>query len=128
MAKVLGIGGFFYKAADPAATRAWYTRVLGFEFTHWGGIAFEASDMAKVPGAATAWSVSDLTSSNFAPSTRDFMINLLVDDLDGLLARIEKEGVEIISKTLDDPFGRFAQIMDPDGIKIELWEPKADEA
>jgi predicted enzyme related to lactoylglutathione lyase len=128
MAQVLGIGGFFYKAADPAATRDWYSRVLGFEFTSWGGVAFEASDMAKIPGAATAWSVSNLTSDNFAPSTRDFMINLLVDDLDGLLARIEKEGVEIISKTLDDPFGRFAQIMDLDGIKIELWEPKAEDA
>ena len=128
MAKVLGIGGFFYKAADPAATRAWYARVLGFEFTSWGGVAFEASDMAKKPGAATAWSVTSQTSTQFEPSTRDFMINLLVDDLGGLLARIEREGVEVLSKTLDDPFGKFAQIMDPDGIKIELWEPKAEDA
>ncbi len=128
MAKVLGIGGFFYKAADPAATRAWYTRVLGFEFASWGGSMFDPETLAAKPGSATIWNVNSSTADYFEPSKRDFMINLVVDDLDAMLTRIENEGVEIVKKMLDDPSGRFAHIIDPDGIKIELWEPKADGA
>ncbi len=89
---------------------------------------FDPETLAAKPGSATIWNVNSSTADYFEPSKRDFMINLVVDDLDAMLTRIENEGVEIVKKMLDDPSGRFAHIIDPDGIKIELWEPKADGA
>ncbi|HMV68158.1 MAG TPA: VOC family protein [Myxococcota bacterium] len=127
MAKVLGVGGFFYKSADPAAARAWYTRVLGFEFQPWGGLAFTPDEMAAKKGSATVWNVMKPDSDYPAPSTREFMINLVVDDMDAVLARAKAEGVEPVKLFPDEGFGRFAHILDPDGIKLELWEPSAQE-
>jgi predicted enzyme related to lactoylglutathione lyase len=126
MAKVLGVGGLFYKSADPAAARAWYTRVLGFEFQEWGGLAFQPADMAAKKGSATVWSVMKPDSDYPAPSTRDFMINLVVDDLDAVLARAKAEGVEPVKVMPDEGYGRFAHLIDPDGIKLELWEPTGE--
>lgn len=125
MAGVLGIGGFFYRSADPEAARAWYARVLGFEFTKWGGAEFDPVALAAKPGATTVWNAFDPASTYFDPSPRDVMINLVVDDLDAVLARVEAEGVAVLSRTAQDPYGKFAQILDPDGLKIELWEPPA---
>ncbi|MBL8549675.1 MAG: VOC family protein [Hyphomonadaceae bacterium] len=123
MAKVLGVGGVFYKSPDPAAARAWYERVLGFKFETWGGIAFLPADMAAKKGSATVWNVMKPDTDYPAPSTRDFMINLVVDDLDAMLAHAKAEGVEPVKLFPDEGMGKFAHIIDPDGIKIELWEP-----
>ena len=123
MAKVLGVGGLFYKSPDPAAARAWYEKVLGFKFESWGGLAFMPADMVAKKNSATVWNVMKADSDYPAPSTRDFMINLVVDDLDAMLARCKGEGVEPVKMFPDEGYGRFAHIMDPDGIKIELWEP-----
>jgi len=124
MAKVLGVGGFFYKSKDPDAARAWYTRVLGFSFQDWGGVAFTPDAMAAKPGSATVWNPMKPDTDYTAPSAKDFMINLVVDDMDAILARCKAEGVEPIKLFPDEGFGRFAHILDPDGVKLELWEPR----
>ena len=124
MAKVLGLGGVFFKTADGAALREWYARVLGLEISDYG--AFFTPDMlADVPGAGTVFSPFKASTDHFAPSTMDYMFNLLVDDLDGVLARCKAAGVEPLAPVLDESYGRFAQIMDLEGRKIELWQPKA---
>lgn len=118
MAKVLGLGGVFFKAADPAAVGAWYARVLGFEISDWGGAMFEHP---KVGG--TNWSPFAADTDYFAPSAAPFMINLIVDDLDGVLAKAAAEGVEPTGRQDDEAMGCFAWLIDPAGVKIELWEP-----
>lgn len=124
MARVLGIGGLFFKSANAEATRAWYARVLGIEPTEWGGTVFLPADMAAQPGAATVFNVMS-SGEYIAPSTNEFMFNLVVDDLDGMLARAKEHGVEPIKLHPDEGMGKFAHILDPEGRKIELWEPKS---
>ena len=124
MAKVLGLGGVFFKADDPQATRDWYTRVLGIEFEGWGGVVFMPEVAAAHPGAGTVFSPFNASSDYFEPSEERFMINLMVDNLDAMLARCAKQGVEPILHMPDEANGSFAHIMDPDGRKIELWQPK----
>jgi catechol 2,3-dioxygenase-like lactoylglutathione lyase family enzyme len=119
---VTGIGGVFFKAKDPKALAAWYRDVLGMPVQAWGGAALRY-DAAGHPPAA-AWSAFAASSSYFAPSTNDFMINYAVDDLDALVRRLREKGVAILKQTDDDANGRFAWILDPEGHKIELWEPK----
>ncbi|MBW8816372.1 MAG: VOC family protein [Caulobacterales bacterium] len=115
MAKVLGIGGLFVKAQDTAALAEWYGRVLGFE----GG-----SGHAMWPPPAdgfTLWSAFPAATDYFDPSSLPFMLNLRVDDLDGMVARVEAAGETILGRQ-DESYGRFAWLMDPQGLKIELWE------
>jgi len=123
MARVLGIGGVFFKSSDPRALSDWYRDVIGLELEDWGGVVFRPEAMAGHPGAATVFSAFEAESTYFEPSTRDFMINLAVDDLDGILASCAAHGVDV--KVLpDEPNGRFAHLLDPEGTKIELWQPK----
>ncbi|MEJ0061362.1 MAG: VOC family protein [Terricaulis sp.] len=117
------IGGVFFKARDPAALQAWYARTVGMEIYDWGGAFLPAEGVATVPGAGAVWSPFKEDTTYFAPSAKDFMINLIVDDLDGVLARCKSEGVEPLT-VLDEVNGRFAHILDPEDNKIELWEPK----
>lgn len=124
MAKVLGLGGLFFKSADPDATRGWYSRVLGIEFEGWGGVVFRPEVAAAHPGAGTVFSPFDADSDYFAPSEERFMINLMVDDLPAMLARCASQGVEPILHMPDEANGSFAHIMDPEGRKLELWQPK----
>ncbi len=124
MAKILGLGGLFFKAADPAATCAWYARVLGIAFESWGGVAFLPEVAAAHPGSATVFSPFAATTDYFAPSDAAFMINLMVDDLDEILAHCAAAGVTPVGPLVDEANGRFAHIMDNDGRKIELWQPK----
>jgi predicted enzyme related to lactoylglutathione lyase len=124
MAKVLGLGGLFFKSANAEATREWYGRVLGFETTEWGGTLFLPQPLADQPGAATVFNIMPDTSDYIAPSTERFMFNLVVDDLDGVLARAKEHGVEPIKLFPEEINGRFAHILDPEGRKIELWQPK----
>jgi predicted enzyme related to lactoylglutathione lyase len=119
MAKVLGVGGVMFKAADPPAVRDWYARVLGFEVTSWGGVAFPHPTVGKI-----AWSAFKADTDHFEPSAAPFMINYIVDDMDGILARVKAEGVELVGEPMNDnTYGRFAWLMDPAGVKVELWEP-----
>jgi len=125
MAKVIGLGGLFFKSADPEATRSWYTRVLGIEFENWGGVVFRPEVAAAHPGAGTVFCPFEAATDHFAPSEASFMINLMVDDLDAVLAHCAEQGVEPLKRLPDEGVGGFAHIMDPDGRKIELWAPKA---
>jgi catechol 2,3-dioxygenase-like lactoylglutathione lyase family enzyme len=121
MAKVLGVGGVFMKAGDPAATVAWYRDVLGLDVQAWNGTVFPYPDRGY-----TVWSAFAADSAHFDPSSAAVMVNFIVDDLDGVLARAAAAGVQAQGHNDADEFGRFAWIMDPDGIKLELWEPKAE--
>ena len=122
MARVLGIGGVFFKARDPAALMGWYRDVLGLDVADWGGAVFRPDAMAAHPGAATVFSAFDADTTDFEPSTRDVMINLAVDDLDGILERCADHGVPA-TVLPDEPNGRFAHVLDPEGTKVELWQP-----
>jgi predicted enzyme related to lactoylglutathione lyase len=124
VAQVLGVGGVFFKSRDARALREWYARVLGLAFEDWGGIAFTPEAAARHAGAATVFCPFAADTSYFAPSTLDFMINLMVDDLDGLLARCATHGVTPLAPIVDEPNGRFAHVLDPEGRKLELWEPR----
>ena len=124
MAKVLGIGGLFFKATDTQATMQWYANVLGLELTDWGGVVFQPAGLAAQPGAGTVFNAMASHSDYFAPSTKEFMFNFVVDDLDGVLARCKACGVEPVKLFPEEFNGRFAHIIDPEGRKIELWQPK----
>jgi predicted enzyme related to lactoylglutathione lyase len=124
MAKILGLGGLFFKSADGEKLRDWYGNVLGIAFESWGGTVFLPQDAAAHPGAGTVFSPFAADSDYFAPSDKEFMFNLMVDDLDGILARCAEHGVEPILTMRGEANGDFAHIMDPEGRKIELWQPK----
>ncbi len=123
MSKVLGLGGLFFKSADPAACREWYARVLGLPMEKWG-MVFTPEAAAAHPGAATVFSPFGADTNYFAPSDKEFMFNLMVDDLDGMLARCAEHKVDPQAPILEEANGRFAHILDLEGRKIELWEPK----
>ena len=119
---ITGIGGVFFKANDPKTLAAWYRDVLGMPVEAWGGAALHY-DVAQHP-PVSAWSVFSAASKYFAPSAADFMINYTVDDMDAIVKRLRARGVEILKRDDKDPNGRFAWILDPEGNKVELWEPK----
>lgn len=119
MGKVLGIGGVFFKVGDQAAVRDWYAKVLGFEIADWGGAVFRHP--AK---GYQVWSPFKADTDHFDPSPLPVMVNLIVDDLESVLAQAKAAGVEPLKLDDSDPFGRFAWLMDPTGLKLELWEPK----
>jgi predicted enzyme related to lactoylglutathione lyase len=118
VAQVVGIGGVFFKAADLATLRAWYARVLGFDITDWGGAMFP-----PIPRGYSVWGPFAEDTTYFEPSTHNFMINLMVDDLEAMLAKVTEEGVPILDRQTMENIGNFAWIMDPAGMKVELWEP-----
>jgi len=124
MAKVTGIGGVFFKSTkDHKALAAWYQRHLGIQLEPWGGgILRWPGDKAEDKGL-TVWHVAEKDSDWFSPSTSSFMINYRVDNLDELLAQLRKDGVEVVKGPESHENGKFAWIMDPDGNKVELWEP-----
>lgn len=124
MAKVLGVGGVFFKAKDATALTHWYRDVLGIAVEDWGGIVFRPEPMAGHPGAATVFSPFKADTTYFEPSTNPYMINLAVDDLAGILARCAEHGVTPVKTFPEEANGKFAHIMDPEGNKLELWEPK----
>ena len=119
---ITGIGGVFFKAKDPQALAGWYRDVLGLPLEPWGG-AMLRYDAPQHPPVLT-WNAFAATTNYFAPSTADFMINYAVDDMDAFLARVQTKGVAILKRQDDDQNGRFAWIVDPEGHKIELWEPR----
>jgi predicted enzyme related to lactoylglutathione lyase len=123
MARVTGIGGVFFKSPDPKALTAWYAGHLGIQLNDWGGAAFDWSDEVPPTTGTTAWSVFPETTKHFGPGNQSAMINYRVDDLDALLAKLEAAGVAIDPKREDASYGKFAWITDPDGNRVELWQP-----
>ncbi len=122
--RITGVGGIFFKSKDPKALSAWYRDVLGMPIENWGGAGLRTDAPGHPP--MVVWGVFPENSDYFAPSQKPFMINLAVDDMDAFLARIEKKGVKILKRNDDDPNGKFAWIVDPEGNKIELWQPNPE--
>jgi predicted enzyme related to lactoylglutathione lyase len=126
MKRVTGIGGIFFHARDPVALRAWYKAHLGIDVQEWGGTAFSWTDDAGTPtGGMTVWSIGAADSAPFAPGTASFMVNYRVDDLAAMLQALRDEGCHVLDKTDDGEFGKFGWVLDPEGNKVELWQPPA---
>ncbi|HSU12590.1 VOC family protein [Longimicrobium sp.] len=124
MEKVTGIGGIFFKSADPKALGEWYARHLGIDVQPWGGAAFRwGAGSDDAPSGTTAWSLFSADTKHFAPSTAPFMLNYRVRDLDAMLAQLRAAGVAVDEKVDDSEYGRFGWVMDPEGNRIELWQP-----
>jgi catechol 2,3-dioxygenase-like lactoylglutathione lyase family enzyme len=119
--RITGLGGVFVTSRDPKALAAWYRDVLGVELAPWGGAALRYDAPGHPP--VVVWNALPKGSAYLAPSTREFMLDFAVDDLDAFLARLKAKGVAILKAEDAGPTGRFAWILDPDGTKIELWQP-----
>ena len=117
MAKITGLGGVFYVVKDPAATRAWYRDTLGLD-----GEYGPQLDWSEEPAAKPYSLISHFKDSEYIePGVGGFMINLRTDDLDGLVAQLREKGGDVLD-SVDEGYGKFAWLLDPDGVKIELWE------
>lgn len=126
MRRVTGIGGVFFKAKDPKALAEWYRVHLGVKVEAWGGAAFRWADDANGDGT-TAWNLFKDDTSYFAPSTASFMINYRVEDLHALLAALRAEGCHVEDKIDESEFGKFGWVIDPEGNKVELWQPPLEQ-
>ena len=126
MTRVTGIGGIFFKAGDPAALRKWYQAHFGIDVQDWGGAAFRWTDAEGEPTAGTTiWTVSDAGGDDFAPGTSSFMVNYRVADLHALVRELRAEGCNVLDRTEESEYGKFGRVIDPEGNKVELWEPPA---
>lgn len=125
--RVTGLGGIFFKSDDPKASKEWYKKHLGIDSGQYGGtFEWRHAENPEKKGF-TAWSVFDKKTKYTDPSTKDFMINYRVENLEELLKTLKEEGVEVIGEMEVFEYGKFGWIMDPNGIKIELWEPNDEE-
>jgi predicted enzyme related to lactoylglutathione lyase len=124
MKRVTGIGGIFFKARDPQALAAWYRDHLGLDVTDWGGAVFEWGGEGSEKGM-TLWSAFKADTTYLEPGTASFMVNFRVADLDALLRALREEGCRVIDETQSSEQGKFGWVVDPEGNKVELWEPPA---
>ena len=125
MAKVTGIGGVFLKSKGEGADLAeWYRTNLGLNLESWGGAILNWSDDKADDGGMTVWSPADHDTKWFSPSESSFMINYRIDNMDEMLEQLKANGVEIVGGPDSAENGKFAWVIDPDGNKVELWEPK----
>jgi predicted enzyme related to lactoylglutathione lyase len=126
MAKITGIGGVFFKSTgDHAALAAWYQKHLGMPMENWGGAVLRWPDDKGTDKGVTVWNPAKADTKWFAPSGSAFMINYRIDDMAGMIAQLKAAGIEIVKGPESHENGKFAWIMDPDGNKVELWEPMA---
>lgn len=126
MKRVTGIGGVFFKAKDPATLHAWYKRHLGIDVQEWGGAAFSwSNDEGQPTGGTTIWSIGPEDDETYAPSRSSFRINYRVEDAKALASVLREEGCEVLDQMDESEFGVFAWVIDPEGNKVELWQPPA---
>ncbi len=124
MKRVTGIGGIFFKAKNASLLHAWYKRHLGIDVQQWGGAAFSWTDSNGEPVAGTTiWSIGDEQGEQFSPGNASFMINYRVDDLQALVQALKDEGCHVLDKIENSEYGKFAWVIDPEGNKVELWQP-----
>lgn len=125
MAKITGIGGVFIRAkSDPKALADWYSKYLGLDLEDFGGAVLKWPEDQAEDGGLSVWHLAAPNSDWFAPSSSPFMINYRVDDLDGIITQLSEGGISLEQGPETHENGRFAWVMDPDGNKVELWEPK----
>ncbi|RPI06042.1 MAG: VOC family protein [Ignavibacteriae bacterium] len=126
MKRVTGIGGIFFKSKNPDSLRTWYHQHLGIDIESWGGFAFKWRSENNPEGiGTTAWSIFKDETKYFDPSKASFMINYRVENLDELLRLLKSEGCQVDPKVDESEFGKFGWVMDPEGNRIELWQPPA---
>jgi len=124
MPQVTGIGGVFFKAkGDPKVLAAWYQENLGIPLNPWGGAVFHWAEDKGAADAATAWNIDEANSDRYSGSDSNFMINYRVKDLLGMIDRLKKSGTKILDEPKSSEYGTFASFVDPEGNKVELWEP-----
>jgi predicted enzyme related to lactoylglutathione lyase len=123
MKKVTGIGGIFFKCQDPAKVREWYKTHLGIDAGAYGANFAWRQDADPTKKGSTQWTPFAETTKYFAPSTKDFMINYRVGNLEALVEQLKNEGVTIVDKIEGSDYGKFVHIIDVEGNKVELWEP-----
>lgn len=124
MQRVTGIGGVFLRGRDAKALRDWYQKHLGIEVEAWGGTAFRWAGPHNPTGTGTTvWSIFEDGSKYFQPSNERFMINYRVADLHALLAALRAEGCQVDDKVEESEYGKFGWVMDPEGNRLELWQP-----
>jgi predicted enzyme related to lactoylglutathione lyase len=121
MARVLGLGGIFFKCDDPVALGNWYKEYLDMPYTAPYGAVLKADMRPK--DTSMVWTPFAADTQHFVPSTQPFMINLMVDDVEGVLARVREGGGTQVGEIESHDYGRFGWFMDPAGNKVELWEP-----
>ena len=123
MAKVLGIGGVFFKSKDPESLGAWYQKHLGIKIdSAYGGTSFQPEDLP--PASYSVWSPFKESTTYFEPSNNSYMINLIVDDLTTALVQVKEGGATLAGEPQESEFGRFGWFIDPEGNKVELWQPE----
>ena len=125
MAKAIGIGGVFFKCDERDGLGAWYAKHLGLKINEQGGVDFDVSRLPET--AFCVWGPFKASTTYFDPSEKPFMVNLVVDDLDGALAQVEEGGARLVGEVEEYDFGRFGWFIDPEGTKIELWEPPSSQ-
>lgn len=121
--RVSGLGGVFFKAKDPQAVKAWYKKHLHIDSGEHGAMFKWRSEENPDETGITVWSPFPADTDYFQPAKKEFMFNYRVENLEELLKVLEQEGVEILGEMETYPYGKFGWIMDPEGNKIELWEP-----
>jgi len=123
MKKVTGIGGIFFKCKDPDNMKAWYKENLGIHTNQYGAVFewYQGADSTKK--GFSNWSPFKQTTKYFEPSTKDFMINYRVENLDALVEELKKNGVTVVDTIESYDYGKFVHVLDPEGNKLELWEP-----
>ncbi|MGB4849519.1 MAG: VOC family protein [Saprospiraceae bacterium] len=123
--KVTGIGGIFFYSDDLKETKEWYTKNLGIEINDWGSSSFESRNINKPDEInSLQWCPFKKGDEYFSPSKKDFMINYRVQNIEGLVKKLKENGVTILDDIASYDYGKFIHIMDSEGNKIELWEPK----
>ena len=124
MQRVRGIGGVFFKSEDPEKLQAWYRDILGIQIDSFGGAFFRWSALDTSNGAGTVFAPFKADTEYFSPSQKPFMVNFVVDNLDAMLAQARQGGAVAEDKITEESYGKFGWLLDPEGNKIELWEPR----
>ena len=123
--KVTGVGGIFFYSDNLKESKEWYTKNLGIEINDWGSSSFESRNINKPDEInSLQWKPFKKGDEYFSPSKKDFMINYTVQNIEGLVNKLKENGVTILDSISSYDYGKFVHIMDAEGNKIELWEPK----
>ena len=124
MQRVRGIGGVFFKSENPDKLQAWSRDILGIQIDSFGGAFFRWSALDTSNGAGTVFAPFKADTEYFSPSQKPFMVNFVVDNLDAMLAQARQGGAVVEDKITEESYGKFGWLLDPEGNKIELWEPR----